>query len=70
MKMKWEKINYEQDGNPMAIVKVPSGKYYNEYAYDWDMCGNYIPTMMAGPYDTLEQAEAMMAKHRPNSNRV
>ena len=51
----------------MIIAKYPNGKYYNHYEFDNKiMMGNSI----AGGYDTQEEAEKFLLKHRPNSRKI
>ncbi len=49
--------NYMDDnGMKYHIVQAPNGKYFNEYE-----------SSNAGPFESLEEAKKMMAKHRPNA---
>lgn len=46
----------DDNGMKYHIVQAPNGKYFNEYE-----------SSNAGPFESLEEAKKMMAKHRPNA---
>ena len=58
---------YKAAGEFIAIEKYPNGKYYNHYGYDFSRgMGNCT----AGGFQTLEEAEEMVKRHRPKAEAV
>lgn len=52
---------YKENGNIIPIIKVPSGKYYYEQAEHLGL---------VGPYNTLEEAQKYLMKHKPQAKRL
>ena len=50
---------YKNNGEIITISLYPNGKYYNNYG-----------CCIAGGYDTLEEAESLLHKHRPQAVEV
>lgn len=62
---------FEDDGDIHKIVKAPNGRYFNEYSvHPTNYYGVFIPSSIAGPYETEEEAREFMAKHRPKAKKV
>lgn len=51
----------------IIIAKYPNGKYYNHYNYDEK---RMMGTGIAGGYDTQEEAERYLFKHRPTARKI
>ncbi len=52
----------------IVIAKYPNGKFYNIYGWseEWE-CGS---AGSAGGFETIEEAEKMLKKHRPTAQKV
>ncbi len=58
---------YRDDNNSIVIKQYPNGKFYNHYGYDLQ---RDVSDITAGGFDTFDEAEKLLYKHRPNAERV
>ena len=63
------RIEYRQDDKIMAIVKLPNGKYINEYEYFTKEDGTKV-CVMSSEHETFVNADYYMRKHRPGARMV
>ncbi len=61
-----ESSEYSED-KYHEITQHPNGYYYNYYDAQPNTCIRYRAMCIAGPFATLEEAQAMMKKHRPTA---
>lgn len=55
------------DMEKIVITKYPSGKYYIHYGW----MENYKHgVVVAGAFESVEEAEKMLMKHRPTAKRI
>lgn len=68
-----EKFAEYRDGNEKHVIyRYPNGKFYNHYSvfnteFDGDTA---FGISIAGGFETLIEAENMMAKHRPMARKI
>ena len=59
---------YKQGEDYYRINQRPNGKFYNEYDIQYSRPNNQVVYFdQAGDFDSLEDAETALNKHRPNS---
>lgn len=58
---------YNGQPEKVIIAKYPNGKYYNHYNYDEK---RMMGTGIAGGYDTQEEVERYLFKHRPTARKI
>ena len=55
---------YRAEEENIVIMEYPSGKFFIHYGYD---VKRDIENSIAGRFDTLEEAEKLLMKHRPKA---
>ena len=58
---------YLFDQERIVVFQSPSGKFYNHYGYDVQ---SGFSNVIAGGFDTFEEAEKALYSHRPKAERV
>lgn len=60
-------FNMFGDTEKIVISKYPNGKFYIHYGW---MENHKQGAVIAGGYDSLDEAEKMLMKHRPTAKRI
>lgn len=58
-------MQFVQDHELIEIVCAPNGKFFNHYGVR-----NGHASSVAGSFETLEQAESMVRRHRPRAVKI